>query len=245
MTERTVIAVHGSDRIGFLDGLITNTVPQNTNQIAYAALLTPQGKFIADFFVINDDTRLLIDVAKSHASSLAQRLNMYRLRADVTLEDTDLIVSRGIGEPPEGAMLDPRDSAMGWRHYGPADISEDVDWLSLRIARNVPETGIELTPDSYILEAGFERLNGVDFKKGCFVGQEIVARMKHKTVLKKGIVQVAIDGVANPGDAITANGKPVGTLHSVSGDSGLAFLRFDRAEGEMQVGEATLTRAAD
>ena len=108
----------------------------------------------------------------------------------------------------------------------------------------IPATGVELTPDTYVLEAGFEALNGVDFKKGCFVGQEIVARMKHKTTLKKGIAKVRIDGAAVPGDAITADGKPVGTLHTVSGDTGLAFLRFDRAEGEMQAGEATLTRIA-
>jgi folate-binding protein YgfZ len=104
----------------------------------------------------------------------------------------------------------------------------------------IPETGIELTADSYILEAGFERLNGIDFRKGCYVGQEIAARMKHKTELKKGLAQVAITGSAQAGDAITNNGKPVGTLHSVAGDLGLAYLRFDRA-GEMQTANATLT----
>ena len=106
----------------------------------------------------------------------------------------------------------------------------------------IPETGTELTPDTYVLEAGFEALNGVDFKKGCFVGQEIVARMKHKTELKKGLTQVRIDGTAAAGDAITTDGKPAGTLHTVSGNKGLAYLRFDRATGAMQAGDATLTR---
>jgi len=99
-----------------------------------------------------------------------------------------------------------------------------------------------LTEDTYILEAGFEALNGVDFKKGCFVGQEIVARMKHKTVLKKGLARVHVSGTAQQGDEITADGKAVGTLHTISGDQALAFLRFDRAEGVMQAGDATLTR---
>jgi len=116
------------------------------------------------------------------------------------------------------------------------------DWDALRTAHLIPETGVELTPDTYILEAGFERLNGVDFKKGCYVGQEIVARMKHKTELKKGLARVSIDGAAASGDAITADGKPVGTLHTVAGQQGIAYLRFDRATGDMRAGDAILRR---
>ncbi len=88
---------------------------------------------------------------------------------------------------------------------------------------------------------GFEALNGVDFRKGCYVGQEVTARMKHKTELKKGLARVALIGQASPGDAITAEGRPVGTLHTVAGDRALAYLRFDRANGPMQAGAATLT----
>ena len=242
MSDRTVFAVTGSDRVSFLDGLVTNTVPTEPGQIAYAALLTPQGKFIADFFIVAEADRLLLDVAQSHAAPLHQRLNMYRLRADVQIEPTDLIVSRGLDQAPQEALPDPRSASLGWRYYGAENVSETVDWDDLRVAQGVPDTGIELGPDTYILEAGFERLNGVDFKKGCFVGQEIVARMKHKTELRKGIVQVRIDGTAAAGDEITKDGKPVGTLHTVSGNAGLAFLRFDRAEGEMTAGDATITR---
>ena len=131
---------------------------------------------------------------------------------------------------------------MGWRLYGTEAGDDGTDWDALRVRLGIPATGVELTDDAYILEMGFERLNGVDFRKGCFVGQEIVARMKHKTELRKGLARVAIDGAAAPGDEITAEGRPVGRLHSVAGDEGLAFLRFDRAEGEMQAGEATLRR---
>ena len=185
---------------------------------------------------------MLIDVASSHAQTLGQRLMMYRLRAAVELAQTDLIVSRGTGPKPEGAFDDPRHDAMGWRAYGETDVSDDTDWDALRVTHLIPQTGVELTGDTYVLEAGFEALNGVDFKKGCFVGQEIVARMKHKTKLKKGLAQVAVNGDAAAGDAITTDGKPAGTLYTLSGDKALAFLRFDRATGDMLAGAATLKR---
>lgn len=242
MTDRSVFAISGSDRVPFLQGLVTNDVDKAQGRIIYTALLTPQGKFIADFFVIGQQDRLLVDVAGSHAQVLGQRLMMYRLRADVTITQTDLVVSRGTGPIPTGAFADPRHPALGWRAYGDIDISDATDWDALRVAHMVPQTGVELTEDTYILEARFEALNGVDFKKGCFVGQEIVARMKHKTVLNKGLAQVRITGTAKAGDPITADGKPAGTLHTVSGDTALAYLRFDRATGEMQAGDATLTR---
>ena len=242
MPERTVISISGDDRISFLQGLVTNDVAKAADGIIYTALLTPQGKFMADFFVIGQDNRLLIDVATSHVQMLGQRLMMYRLRAAVEILQIDLIVSRGTGPMPDSAMADPRHPALGWRVYGDADISDDTDWTALQVTHQVPTTGVELTEDTYILEAGFEALNGVDFKKGCFVGQEVVARMKHKTVLKKGLARVQISGAANQGDPITADGKPVGTLHTISGDQALAYLRFDRAEGVMQAGDATLTR---
>ena len=241
MSDRTVLALGGADRITFLQGLVTNDVTKDEG-VVYTALLTPQGKFVADFFVLVEADRLLIDVATSHMQVLGQKLNMYRLRAAVTIEMTDLVVSRGTGAAPVGAYADPRHPALGWRAYGPEDVSDDTDWDALRVEHLIPETGIELTDETYILEAGFEALHGVNFKKGCFVGQEIVARMKHKTTLRKGLAQVRIDGTARTGDEITAGGKPAGTLFTISGDRGLAFLRFDRAEGEMQAGEATLTR---
>ncbi|MEX0308697.1 MAG: folate-binding protein YgfZ, partial [Tateyamaria sp.] len=119
------------------------------------------------------------------------------------------------------------------------------DWTALRVAHMIPATGIELTPDTFILEAGFEALNGVDFRKGCYVGQEVTARMKHKTTLRKGLARVRVEGDAQPGTAITADGKPAGTLHSRAGDAAIAYLRFDRATGVMHAGDARVTRAAD
>lgn len=243
MTDRTVLSLTGSDRIEFLQGLVTNDVTRAKDGIIYTALLTPQGKFIADFFVIGQDDRLLIDVDTSVAPQLFQRLSMYRLRADVQITETDLTTSTGTGPAPEGALQDPRHAALGWRAYGAKDVSDQTNWDALRVAHLIPQTGIELTPETYILEANFEALKGVDFKKGCFVGQEIVARMKHKTELKKGLRRVQIDGLAAVGDEITSGEKSAGTLHTVSGNLGLAYLRFDRAK-DMKTQKASL-RLAD
>lgn len=229
MSDRIVLKLTGADRVSFLQGLITTDMDRD-DAIIYSALLTPQGKFIADFFVIAAADHLLLDVASSHAPTLAQRLSMYRLRADVQIEETSLIVSRGLDSCPNGSFNDPRHPAMGWRHYGDTDLNQQIDWDAIRVEHLIPQTGIELTPDSYILENNFEALNGVDFKKGCFVGQEIVARMKHKTTLKKGLARVEITGVAETGQAIESNGKPAGTLHTRSGNHALAYLRFDRTE---------------
>ncbi|MEL6957642.1 MAG: folate-binding protein [Pseudomonadota bacterium] len=245
MTDRTILRISGPDARDFLQGLITNDIAKTRDGLVYAALLTPQGKFIADFFVEARDDAFLIDVATSHAALLAQRLSMYKLRAAVEIEETAWMLSRGTGDAPDDALPDPRHPGMGWRLISPRDVSDDTDWDALRVAHLIPETGIELTPDTYILEAGFERLNGVDFRKGCYVGQEIAARMKHKTELKKGLIAVNITGDAEPGAEITSDGKPTGTLFTRSGDQALAHVRFDRAEGEMTAGLATLSRRND
>ncbi|MBU2360417.1 MAG: folate-binding protein [Alphaproteobacteria bacterium] len=245
MNDRTVLAVSGPQRVDFLQGLVTNDVNRAANGIVYAALLTPQGKYLADFFIVGEADRLLVDVAESHASLLLQRLTMYRLRADVQIVPTNLVVSRGTGPAPEGALPDPRDPALGWRLYGTQDVSDDTDWTTLQVAHLVPATGVDLTPETYILEAGFDRLHGVDFRKGCFVGQEIVARMKHKTTLRKGLVRVAIDGVAQSGDEIASSDRVAGTLHTVAGSQGIAYLRFDRATDLHTTGARLVPHAGD
>jgi len=237
---RSILAITGPDRGHFLQGLITNDVDRAADGIVYAAMLTPQGKYIADFFVVGEPDRLLIDVDAALAPALAQRLGMYRLRADVQIAQTDLLVSCGTGPAPQGALTDPRHPDLGWRLYGDGTLSDATDWDALRVALLVPQSGVELGPDSYILEAGFERLHGVDFRKGCYVGQEVTARMKHKTELKKGLVRVSVAGTAVPGDEILAEGKVAGVLHTVAGDRAIAYLRMDRAGGEMRAGEAVV-----
>jgi hypothetical protein len=245
--DRSVWAVTGADALPFLQGLVSNDLrPLETQPgIVWAALLTPQGKYLADFFVVRRADDLLIDIATPLAPATLRRLTLYRLRADVQIVPSPLHVLRGLSEAPPGALPDPRHPALGWRAWelAPAGPPE-IDWDSLRVAHLIPESGIELIPDdSYILEHGFEALHGVDFRKGCYVGQEVTARMKHKTDLRKGLVRVRVEGAAPPGtEILTADGKPVGTLFTQSGGRALAYLRLDRAEGEMTAGPARLRR---
>lgn len=238
---RTVLRLTGADRESFLQGLVSNDIRKLADGLVYAAMLTPQGKYLADFFLVPDGDAILLDVDSALASGLAQRLNMYKLRADVAIEGTQIQPAQGLGATPDGGFADPRHEALGWRAYDGRLGQEDVDWDALRVTHCIPETGIELTPDSYLLEAGFERLNGLDFRKGCYVGQEVTARMKHKTALKKGLTRVDIAGSAPVGTAITSDGKPAGTLFTQSGGQAIAYLRFDRATGPLQAQDATIT----
>lgn len=239
---RRILEISGPERVKFLQGLVTNDVNRLEEAgISYAALLTPQGKYLADFFLVAREGAIAIDVDADLGDALVQRLKMYRLRSKVEIGESDLQVRRGTGTPPAGALADPRSPALGWRAYGQEAGEDGSDWDALRVSEIVPETGIELTPEAYILEMGFERLNGVDFRKGCYVGQEVTARMKHKTTLKKGLVQVEIEGAAPVGSTITnGDGRPAGTLYTRSGDRALAYLRFERARGEMRAGGARL-----
>lgn len=242
MTHRRIIRLTGKDVRPFLQGLVTNDIAGLDRGLIYAALLTPQGKYIADFFLAADGDAVLLDVDAALADDLQRRLTMYKLRADVAIEGCDLNLQRGTGAGPGGALADPRHPDMGWRAYTAAPEADDgSDWDAIRVAHCIPETGVELTGDSFILEAGFEALHGVDFRKGCYVGQEVTARMKHKTELRKGLRVVSVTGAAIPGTEITADGKPAGMLFTRSGDRAIAYLRLDRATGPMQAGAADVT----
>lgn len=240
--NRTILRISGTDTRDFLQGLVTNDVDKMDQGLVYAALLTPQGKYIADFFLMVDGDDVLMDTDAGQTDALVQRLSMYKLRADVQIAKTDMHLCRGMGDAPEDAHNDPRSDALGWRAYRVTDAEEShTDWAALQIENTVPTSGIDLTPDTFILEAGFERLGGVDFRKGCYVGQEVTARMKHKTELRKGLAKVQVIGNAETGTEISADGKAAGTLLSRSGDVAIAYLRFDRATGPMTAGQATVT----
>ena len=241
MTERLVYRIAGDDRVSFLQNLVTNDLGHLEKGLIWSALLTPQGKYLADFFLVPDGDGILLDVAGVLGASLKARLAMYTLRADVTIEETDITVAQGLGPVPDGAFADPRDPGLGWRAYDGRDGGID-DWEALRIRLGVPESGIELIPnESFPLEVRFEALNGVDFKKGCYVGQEVTARMKHKTELRKGLRVVEVDRAAPVGTEIR-NGadKVVGTLYSQADGLGLAYLRFDRVDDAMRAGAASV-----
>lgn len=234
---RALLRVSGPDRVKFLQGLVTQDIARVVRDgIGYGALLTPQGKLIADFFLVVQGDALLIDVAEGLAGDLAKRLAMFRLRAQVLIEPLTLPVTRGLGPVPQGALADPRDPSLGWRLYGQAlTTGEAVDWDALRIAARVPDTGLELQPgESFILELGFQRLNGVDFRKGCYVGQEVTARMHHKTELRRDLRRVAVEGAVPPGTPVLmADGREAGALFTQAGGQGLALMRLDRLDGDL------------
>lgn len=234
-TDRAIIRITGEDRIPFLQNLVTNDISRGP---AWSALLTPQGKYLADFLTLPDGDGLLLDVDARLADDLLRRLTMYRLRARVGIDPTALTVARGTGPAPSGAITDPRHPALGWRLYGGAG-EDGSDWDAIRVEHCIPETLIELIPnDTYPLEAGFERLHGVDFRKGCYVGQEVTARMKHKTELRKGLMTLRVEGEAPVGTPITREEKEVGVLFTQSGGRGIAHVRFDRLGEGMAAGEA-------
>ncbi|MEM1345254.1 MAG: folate-binding protein [Pseudomonadota bacterium] len=254
--ERALLAAEGADARAVLQSVVTNDLEQVApGRAVYAALLTPQGKYLFDFFLVEaEDGRLLIDTEATRAEALARRLKMYCLRRDARIVPAEglgvaLIWGEGVPVLP-GAVPDPREAGLGWRLYTPdpegalaaVGLAEGTaqDYTAQRIALGVPEGGLDLIPEeTFILEAGFERLHGVDFRKGCYVGQEVTARMKHKTTLRKGLVRVALDGEAAPGTPIlTEAGKPAGTLYSTAGGAALAHLRFDRAVGALSAGAA-------
>jgi folate-binding protein YgfZ len=244
-TARRIVHLGGQDAVTFLQGLVSNDVLplQRADGLIWTGLLTAQGKYLADFFVGRQAGTLFVDLPEALADDTVRRLSMYRLRADVSLTPSDWAVTRGVKNAPQGAMTDPRHPAMGWRLYGAPVTVPAVDWDAIRVAHIIPETGIELiSNESYLLECGFDRLHGVDFRKGCYVGQEVTARMKHKTDLRKGLALVQIDQSVPVGTPIMANGREVGTIFTQSGHHAIAYLQFDKAVGEMCAGAAKITR---
>ncbi|MEM7742761.1 MAG: folate-binding protein [Pseudomonadota bacterium] len=262
LADRGVIAMEGADARDVLQGVVTSDVAAlSPGTAVYTALLTPQGKYLFDFFLLDvGDDRILIDVQAARARDLAQRLMLYCMRRDAkVVSGPPWQVAQVWGGAPSGdlfAVPDPRLKDLGWRVYGPevvdaldsmgVRVADASEYDALRVTLGVPETGVELiADDTYILEAGLDRLSGVDFRKGCYVGQEVTARMKHKTQLRKGLVRVEVEGAAAPGTPISANGKPAGTLFTNANGAGLAHLRLDRAGPGMAAGEAIVHYVAD
>jgi folate-binding protein YgfZ len=258
LPDRGVVRVGGRDARKFLQGLITNNIEKAVgNDAIHAGLLNPQGKILFDFFVVSAGDGFLLDVAKGKASELAKRLGFYRLRAEVEIsEETALVVAAvwdGAPRLPEHAIAyaDPRLAELGSRVLTPAGASladlgcaaaSEAEYHAHRIHLGVPEGGRDFGfGEAFPHEALFDQLNGVDFAKGCFVGQEVVSRMEHRGTARKRIVPVeGASALPSPGTSIEAGGAPIGVLGSVSGASGLGLLRLDRAE-EALAGGAALT----
>ncbi|MGH6827580.1 MAG: YgfZ/GcvT domain-containing protein [Rhizomicrobium sp.] len=239
LKDRAVIALEGGQAREFLQGLVTNDVALlEPGKGLYAALLTPQGKILFDFLIAEGDGALLLDCAAASAGALVKRLNMYRLRARIEIAlKPQLSVYAGLERRPAERAIsfaDPRLAALPRRSIGAA--AEMPDFLegsapyhTERLKLGIPE-GADFGSDKvFALDAGLEELHGVSFGKGCYVGQELTARMKHRGTAKKRILSVRAEGaLPRPGAKITSGASELGEILSTYGAHGFALVRLDR-----------------
>jgi len=246
MAGRGVVKAQGPDTHRLLQDIVTNDISRAQDGGAvHAALLTPQGKILFDFFLLDRGESILMETDRQAIPEFLKRLTFYKLRADVTFEDVSDDYSVWVswdGNPQLSgdviAYADPRLKGLGCRILAPAGTTpqtgcspaEPDDYHEHRIALGIPESGLDYAPgDTFPHEADYDQLGSVDFKKGCYVGQEVVGRMQHRGTAKKRIVPVSGDKPLTAGVEIRAGDSSVGMLGSVSGKRGLAMVRLDRA----------------
>jgi tRNA-modifying protein YgfZ len=248
LAGRAIVAVAGADARDFLQGLTTNDIGQCTpKQPIYTALLTPQGKILFEFFVVTQhNDELLLDCAAAAAPDLIKRFGFYRLRAKVQIvRRPELSVAAVWGEPlPNIEAIppyrDPRLPALGIRLVGSPPQLDSVinsispgDYDSFRVALGIPDSA-DLPPDQiFALDTGLEDLNGVSFSKGCYVGQEVTARMKHRATARRRFYIAEAALLPPAGTVIQSNGRELGRMATGKNGRGLALVRLDRlAEAE-------------
>lgn len=261
LPDRGVVKVSGEGARDFLNGLVTSDLTLlRPGDGRFAALLTPQGKIVADFLITEAPAGhgggFLIDCPRALAQGFADKLGFYKLRAKVAIEN--LSDSLGVlaawdgalAMMPDLAFADPRNSALGWRIFVPAELVQKVADLigaalvdsatyeAHRIACGVPRGGLDfIYGDAFPHETNMDRLHGVDFDKGCYVGQEVVSRMQHRGTARTRTVRVIVDGPApEPGAAVVAGDKAIGTMGSTAGANGLALIRIDRVADALAAG---------
>ena len=272
LEDRGVLSVSGADARAFLQGIVTNDIDKVTPDNAiYAALLTPQGKYLFDFFIAAHGDGLLLDAEAARLPDLAKRLTMYRLRAKAEIADvsTDNSVAAIFGDDAAGDLampaqagaaraigngvvfVDPRLAAAGARAILPRADAEAVltdagltpasaeDYDSNRLQFGLPDSSRDLIVDkATMVESNFEDLNGVDFGKGCYVGQEVTARTKYRGLVRKRLLRVDVDGpLPAPGTPIMLNGKEAGTMQSGRDAVGIALLRLEQVDRAASSGE--------
>jgi folate-binding protein YgfZ len=275
LSSRGVLAIGGPDARPFLQGLISNDVEQVTPERSiYAALLTPQGKFLFDFIIVQHGDELLLDAERARLPQLIQRLAMYRLRSKVEIADAtsrfgcaallgedvaaalDLPLSAGATRALGGgaALIDPRLALLGGRaillkdelpaaleELGFAPAPFEV-YERHRLMQGVPDGSRDLPVEkATLLESGFDELHGIDFKKGCFVGQELTARMKYRGLVRKRLMPVAFEGAPpEPGTIIRLDGRDAGEMRSSADGIGLALLRLEQVTNAASEGTPLL-----
>lgn len=261
LPDRGVVKVAGDDARGFLNGLVTNDIAKVApGKPRFAALLTPQGKIIVDFIVaeapINDGGGFFLDCPRALASALVEKLNFYKLRAKVICEDLSNVLGvmaiwDGTAESEYGLSYpDPRLPALGSRIMLPPHLAEDAAadlggmlagadaYEAHRIALGVPRGGLDfIYGDTFSHEADMDQLNGVDFGKGCYIGQEVVSRVEHRASARSRVVPIVYDEFApSSGLPVMAGDRQIGTLGSTAKGHGLALMRLDRIGDALAAG---------
>jgi tRNA-modifying protein YgfZ len=263
LPDRGVVKVAGEDARNFLNGLVTTDVDKLKPGLGrFGALLTPQGKITVDFLITEAPAGhgggFLIDCPKPLADGLATKLKFYKLRAKVTVENLsdDLgVLAAWDGKPaaqPDLAFADPRNGELGYRILIPGDLKQKLSDLigaelvdaaayeAHRIALGVPRGGLDfMYSDAFPHETNMDRLSGVDFDKGCYVGQEVVSRMQHRGTARTRSVKVLLEDLSPElGVSVLAGDKPVGTMGSSAQGKGIALVRIDRVADALDAGQA-------
>ena len=261
LNNRGLLKVSGKDKFDFLQGLVSNDVTNISRDCAiYAAMLTPQGKFLFDFFMYDWESSILIETEGNRLAELKKRLNMYKLRAEIDLEDVsaswcvnalwgaDALAFFGLSRNPGAAnawqggviAVDPRISSAGARALLPNNHGIQLPGKCVppskydlhRLDLGLPDGGRDMILEkSILLEYGFDELNGINWDKGCYIGQELTARTKYRGLIKKRLVPVNVDGVMPPvGTPILMDGKNIGELRSGRDGRALAVLRIEHLQ---------------
>lgn len=234
---RAVVSVTGPDTDMFLQGLISNDIAKSgPDRLLYAFLLSPQGKYLFDFFIRTVEGGVELDVAQEDAEALRLKLTQYKLRSKVAigLREDAAVLSLSSGVPASGALPDPRTPDLGLRATLPridarliAATAQAADYDRMRISLGVPDHHDFVKELSFLLECNGEELYGVDFRKGCYVGQELTARMKHRGTARRRILRVTGQGLSR-GVAVLDGAHEIGEVLSVQDGKGLAMIRLDR-----------------
>ncbi|MEM9734372.1 MAG: folate-binding protein [Pseudomonadota bacterium] len=238
LKDRAVLTISGLEAKDFLANLITCALP-SPSELHFGALLTPQGKILHEFFILGLEDGFQLDCLADQRDALLKRLMFYRLRAKVDLAPADLSVFSSFVEGEDG-FADPRHKDMGWRIFGEPreDDGDDAPYHAHRIALGLAELGRDFMPETtFPHEVSMDLTGGVDFQKGCYVGQEVVSRMQHRGTARSRFLIVNGEALPDQGTPILAGDRTIGTMGSHVGSTGLAIMRLDRLSKALDEGD--------